>query len=83
MKGLKQKQAPSQEQRIFRRFVISGIAFLSGMAAIVYANLVILPSTKQEAIAALGICVAAPTALIAAYNYLRLIFSRFKHFMDK
>lgn len=81
----KQRLAQENEQmeaeaRFFKFFIIGAIGFVASLSAIVYANIVMPPSTQQELLALAGLVLAAPTGLCAAFFYLRMLFARLQRF---
>lgn len=81
----KQRLAQENEQmeaeaRFFKFFIIGAISFVASLSAIVYANIVMPPSTQQELLALAGLVLAAPTGLCAAFFYLRMLFARLQRF---
>lgn len=71
------------QQYYFKYFVISAICTLAGLGAIVYVELLLPESGKQELIAISGLCLSIPAGLVAFYCYIRLLLSRIQHFLDK
>jgi hypothetical protein len=78
-----QPTTPDAELRYFRQFVISALCCLTGMGTIVYVNLLLPASTKQEWFALGGLALAVPAGLFAMYCYLRLLLARFGNFFDR
>lgn len=68
------------EARFFKFFIIGAVGFVASLSAIVYANIVMAPSTQQELLALTGLVLAAPTGLCAAFFYLRMLFARLQRF---
>lgn len=73
---------PKHEPYYFQYFVISAITFLVGMGTVVYVNLLLPPSTKQELFALGGLILGIPGGCIAMYCYIRLLLTRIKNFFN-
>lgn len=73
----------SKEAMLFKRFSISAILFLISIGTVVYVNMMLEPSTMQELAALLGILFSVPSALMAAYCYLKLLLARFQNFKKR
>ena len=80
---LTKKKTPKKHQvYYFKYFTLSTILFLVSLGTVLYVNLLLPPSEKQELLALIGLVFSIPSGLLAFYCYLRLLFSRLQHFMD-
>lgn len=79
----KKKITKKHQVYFFKYFTISTILFLVSLGTVLYVNLLLPPSEKQELLALIGLTLSIPSGLLAFYCYLGLLFSRFQHFMDK
>lgn len=81
---LPKKKIPKKHQvYYFKYFTLSAILFLVSLGTVLYVNLLLPPSEKQEWLALVGLTFSVPSGLLAFYCYLRLLFTRLQHFMDK
>ncbi|KZY31948.1 hypothetical protein A3752_09670 [Oleiphilus sp. HI0081] len=71
------------QQNYFKYFLISAICTLAGLGTIVYVNILLPASEKQELLALIGLILSVPSAIIAFYCYIRLLVSRIQNFLDK
>jgi hypothetical protein len=67
----------------FKYFTLSAISFLLGLGSVVYVDMLLPESEQQEWLALIGLILCIPSGLIAIYCYLRLLFARIQHFLDK
>ena len=67
----------------FKYFTLSAISFLLGLGTVIYVEMLLPESTQQEWLALIGLILCIPSGLMAFYCYLRLLFARLQHFMDK
>lgn len=77
------KTSKKHQVYYFKYFTLSAILFLLGLGTVLYVNLLLPSSDKQELMALIGLTLSIPSGLLAFYCYLRLLFSRLQHFMDK
>jgi len=83
LKVRKQTAKNNDPQRhFFRYFSIGAVTFLLGLGTVIYVNLLLPPSAKQEWLALVGLVLGIPGGMIAFYCYIRLLIARFKHFFD-
>jgi hypothetical protein len=79
----KKKITKKHQVYYFKYFTFSTILFLISLGTVQYVNLLLPPSEKQELLALIGLTLSIPSGLLAFYCYIRLLISRFQHFMDK
>lgn len=75
-----EERSPTQNH--FRIFAVGSMLVLGGLFVAVGANFYVEPSLKQEIIAACALLIASIGGFGALYGYLRLLFSRFRSFLD-
>jgi len=73
----------NHQQHYFKFFTIGTVLFLLGLGTVLYVNLLLPPSDKQEFLALCGLLLSFPSGLLAFYCYIRLLISRLQYFMDK
>ncbi len=67
----------------FKYFTLSALTFLLGLGTVVYVELLLPESERQEWLALTGLILCIPSGILAFYCYLRLLFARLQQFMDK
>ncbi len=67
----------------FKYFIFGAITFLLGIGTVVYVNLLLPASTKQEVLAAIGLVLGIPGGLLAFYCYIRMLIARIQHFFER
>ena len=67
----------------FKYFTLSAISFLLGLGTVIYVEMLLPESTQQEWLALIGLVLCIPSGLMAFYCYLRLLFARIQHFLEK
>ena len=78
------KKAPKKHQvYYFKYFTLSSVIFLVSLGTVLYVDILLPESEKQEMLALAGLVFSVPSGLLAFYCYIRLMIDRFQHFMDK
>jgi hypothetical protein len=79
---IKKKLSKKHQIYYFKYFILSAILFLISLGTVLYVNILLPSSEKQELLALIGLVLSIPSGLLAFYCYLHLLFSRLKHFLD-
>lgn len=80
---IKNKKIPKKHQvYYFKYFTLSAIIFLVSLGTVLYVNLLLPESEKQELLALTGLILSVPSGLFAFYCYVQLLLTRFQHFLD-
>ena len=66
----------------FKYFTLSAVIFLVSLGTVLYVDILLPDSEKQELLALTGLVFSVPSGLLAFYCYVRLMLDRFQHFMD-
>ena len=74
---------PNHQPHYFKYFTISAILFLLGLGTVIYVNLLLPSSARQEALALLGLILSIPSGAFALYCYIQLLIARFRNFMER
>ena len=82
---MKNKISPQKNQQatLFKYFTISASLFILGLGTIIYVNLLLPPSSEQEALALTGLVLSIPSGILAFYCYIRLLIERIHNFMER
>ena len=77
------KRVPKKHQvYYFKYFTLSTIIFLISLGTVLYVEMLLPASEKQELLALIGLVFSVPSGLLAFYCYIRLLLARLQHFMD-
>ena len=73
----------NHQPHYFKYFSISASIFLLSLGTVIYVNLLLPPSSEQEAFALIGIVLSIPSGILAFYCYIRLLIARIQYFLDR
>tara|TARA_R110002072_G_scaffold154_1_gene963 strand:- start:18267 stop:18515 length:249 start_codon:yes stop_codon:yes gene_type:complete len=77
------KKTPKKHQvYYFKYFTLSSVIFLVSLGTVLYVDILLPDSDKQELLALVGLVFSVPSGLLAFYCYIRLLLARLQHFMD-
>lgn len=77
------KKTPKKHQvYYFKYFTLSAVIFLVSLGTVLYVDILLPDSEKQELLALAGLVFSVPSGLLAFYCYIRLMLDRFRNFMD-
>lgn len=80
---IKNKKIPKKHQvYYFKYFTLSAVIFLVSLGTVLYVDILLPESDKQEMLALIGLIFSVPSGLLAFYCYIRLLLTRLQNFMD-
>ena len=79
----KPKSELTPQQRSFKLFAIGTLLLLGGLSMVIAAHFYVPPSLKQEIITLISLIIAFLGAIMAITGYVKLLFSRINHFINR